>query len=73
MACSRLLFGRFSNEVAVSLKINFFFCTDIQLERTETSAEKPGRFAVRQVSKIIRMKIIETEKEEEDASRKQSV
>ena len=40
----------------------FFFRTDAWLERTEM---KPGGMAVHQESKIIRMKIIETEKKEE--------
>ena len=43
-----------------------FFRTDTKSERTEASAEKPGVFAVRQESKIIRIKIIETEKKEEE-------
>ena len=64
MGCSRLLFGRFTSEVAVSVKINFFFLSHryIWLVRNETSAEKPRGFAVRQESKAIRIKINETKR-----------
>ena len=68
MGCSRLLFGRFTREVAVSVEMNFFFFrTDIWLVRNGTSAEKPRGFAVRQESKIIRINIIETRKKREEA------
>lgn len=67
MGWSRFLFERFNSGVAV-LKMNFFFFrSNTQLERTKTSAEKPEGNAVRQESKITRMKTIETERKEEEA------
>ena len=49
------------------MKYNYFCPRDVLLERTETSAEKPGGFTVRQESKMIGMEITETEEIEEEA------